>query len=60
MGDPAAPTTVVDPRCRVVGLQGLRVADASAMPFVTSGNTMAPVVMLAEKVADLVKEDRLM
>lgn len=44
---------VVDPKCRVLGLQGLRVADASVMPEAISGNTQAPCVMIGEKVADL-------
>jgi choline dehydrogenase len=39
---------------RVHGTEGLRVMDASVMPFVTNGNIYAPVVMLAEKAADLV------
>lgn len=43
---------VVDPECRVRGVNGLRVIDASVMPSLTSGNTHAPVVMVAEKVAD--------
>ena len=42
---------VLDARCRVRGVEGLRVADASSLPTVTSGNTAAPTVMLAERVA---------
>jgi choline dehydrogenase len=47
--------SVVDPlTMRVHGLDGLRVVDASAMPYVTNGNIYAPVMMLAEKAADLI------
>ena len=46
---------VLDPATmRVHGLDGLRVVDASAMPYVTNGNIYAPVMMLAEKSADLI------
>jgi choline dehydrogenase len=47
--------SVVDPvTMRVHGLEGLRVVDASAMPYVTNGNIYAPVMMIAEKAADLI------
>jgi choline dehydrogenase-like flavoprotein len=46
---------VVDAELRVHGIEALRVADASVMPRVTSGNTHAPTVMIAEKAADLVR-----
>lgn len=49
-------TTVVDPALRVKGVDGLRVIDASIMPQVTSGNTNAPIIMIGEKGADLIKE----
>jgi choline dehydrogenase len=45
---------VVDPRLRVYGIDGLRVADASIMPTVTSGNTHAPSMMIGERVADFI------
>ncbi|HEY1492874.1 MAG TPA: GMC oxidoreductase, partial [Steroidobacteraceae bacterium] len=50
-------TTVLDARLRVRGVSGLRVVDASAFPNVTSGNTNAPTMMLAEKAADLIIQD---
>jgi choline dehydrogenase len=49
---------VVDPRLRVHGIDGLRVADASVMPTVVSGNCHAAIVMIGEKLADMVKADR--
>ena len=48
---------VVDDRLRVHGIKRLRVADASIMPKITSGNTNAPAVMIAEKCADMLLQD---
>jgi choline dehydrogenase len=49
---------VVDDRLRVHGIAALRVIDASIMPTITSGNTNAPVLMIAEKGAAMVRADR--
>ena len=51
-------SAVVDPQLRVHGVDGLRVADASIMPAVTTGNTNAPSIMIGERAADFVSGDR--
>ena len=55
MGRADDPLAVVDDRLRFNGIAGLRVADASVMPTLIYGNTNAPVIMIAEKAADLLQ-----
>ncbi|OMC09901.1 choline dehydrogenase [Mycolicibacter heraklionensis] len=55
-GRPTSATTVLDTDCRVYGVAGLRVVDASAMPTITSGNTNAPVMLIAERTARAILE----
>jgi choline dehydrogenase-like flavoprotein len=58
MGRTTDPTAVVDERLRIIGLDRLRIVDASVMPTITSGNTNAPTMMIAEKGAAMIREDR--
>ena len=55
MGGANDPSSVVDPQLRVKGIKGLRVVDASVFPNVTAGNTNAPVIMVAEKISDMIR-----
>ncbi len=57
MGLPSDPMMVVDERLRVYGLERLRIVDASVMPSITSGNTNAPTMMIAERGASLIRDD---
>lgn len=57
MGPYADKSGCVDPRLKIKGIDNLRVIDASIMPYITSGNTNAPTIMIAEKGADLIKDD---
>ncbi|KAF7963511.1 choline dehydrogenase [Cupriavidus sp. UYMU48A] len=58
MGRTDDPLAVVDHRLRVLGIDGLRVVDASVMPLITSGNTNSPTIMIAERASDMLREDR--
>ena len=55
MGLRSDPMAVVDPQLRVYGVKGLRVIDGSIMPTIVSGNTNAPIIMIGEKGADMIK-----
>ena len=52
MGDAGDALAVVDPQCRVIGVEGLRLADSSIFPRITNGNLNGPSIMTGEKAAD--------
>jgi choline dehydrogenase len=55
IGAPDDAQAVVDPECRVYGVEGLRVADASVMPCIVSANTNLPAIMIGERVAEFMR-----
>jgi choline dehydrogenase len=57
MGRASDPHAVVDSRCRVHGVGGLRVVDGSVMPTIVRANTNLPITMIAEKAAEAILED---
>ena len=57
MGRKDDPMAVVDERLKVIGIEGLRIADASVMPRITSGNTNSPTMMIAERAAEFMRAD---
>ncbi len=58
MGRPGDALAVVDSELRVIGVQGLRVVDGSVMPYITSGNCNSPIIMIADRAADLIRAQR--
>jgi 5-(hydroxymethyl)furfural/furfural oxidase len=55
IGAPDDPNAVVDPECRVYGVEGLRVVDASVMPKLPSANTNIPTIMIAERASEMMR-----
>jgi 5-(hydroxymethyl)furfural/furfural oxidase len=55
MGPASNPRSVVDPECRVIGMEGLRVIDCSVMPEIVRANTHLSTVMIAEKMSDRIR-----
>ncbi len=58
MGPDSDPMAVVDPELRVHGMEGLRISDCSVMPTLVSGNTNAPVMMIADRAASFMLAER--